>query len=278
MTEPDLSFDVAIGFAPAVITPQLEPYPDQLPDVIALPYGRSPPLHIKAPNWRNLVRLMALLSETRIEPTIEAQGKVKTAMHLRVVINFVKVHATSPNWHVILYLTIDYPPPADTRYNKYRNLSDPSVLPFSYTLSPTPQHLREPADSPLQKWYNVPCTNSMPLITLPVSFPDLAQYLVGALEDSRRSLSDRTTGLGRLAKAVDAFYPSSVRVGSGGGGKLSGGGGAGDDDEWDGDGGGGMMGRIGKFFGRGQSAQSARPANDDRATLVTPFYADNYGR
>ncbi len=80
-----------MGFFPPVITPQLEPYKERIPNVIALPYGRSPPLHIKAPNWRELVRLMALLSETRVEPNIEAQAVVKTAMHLRVVINFVKV-------------------------------------------------------------------------------------------------------------------------------------------------------------------------------------------
>jgi hypothetical protein len=80
-----------MGFNTAAITPQLEPYTGRLPNVIALPYGRSPPFHFKAPSWRNMVRLMALLSETNVEPNIEAQAVVKTTMHLRVVVNFVKV-------------------------------------------------------------------------------------------------------------------------------------------------------------------------------------------
>ena len=65
-----------------------------IPNVIALPYGRAPPLHIKAPNWRDLLQLMARLSNTRLEPTVEAMAVVKTTMHLRVVVNFVKVSRT----------------------------------------------------------------------------------------------------------------------------------------------------------------------------------------
>ena len=80
-----------MGFQPPVISPQLEPYKEPLPDLITLPYGRSPPLHIKAPNWHNLTKLMARLGGTKIVPNIEAQAAVKTPMHLRVVINFVKV-------------------------------------------------------------------------------------------------------------------------------------------------------------------------------------------
>ncbi|KAI0089266.1 hypothetical protein BDY19DRAFT_134737 [Irpex rosettiformis] len=265
---PELLHGLTMGFGPPVITPQMEPYKEQLPDVITLPYGRSPPLHIKAPNWWKLVRLMALMSETRIEPNIEAQAAVKTAMHLRVVINFVKLHATSLDWHVILYLTIDLSVPNDQRYNKYRNLSDPSVLPFSYTLSPTPTHLREAADSPLQKWYSIPSTGNKPSITLPVSFPDLAQYLISAVEESRRAVSDRTTSMGRLAKCIDTFYPNK----SSGGGPI----GAHDDEREEESV--GFRGRLGKFFGIGHGGQAERPANDERAALVTPFLADNYGR
>lgn len=62
-----------------------------IPNVIALPYGRAPPLHIKAPNWRDMLKLMARLSNTRLEPTVEAMAVVKTTMHLRVIVNFVKV-------------------------------------------------------------------------------------------------------------------------------------------------------------------------------------------
>lgn len=69
----------------------LTPYKDAIPNVIMLPYERAPPLHIKAPNWRDLLTLMARLSGSRLEPTLEAITVVKTTMHLRVVVNFVKV-------------------------------------------------------------------------------------------------------------------------------------------------------------------------------------------
>lgn len=82
---------VAIGFNPPAISAVLTPLDGLIPNVIALPYGRAPPLHIKAPNWRDMLKLMARLSSTRLEPTVEAMAVVKTTMHLRVVVNFVKV-------------------------------------------------------------------------------------------------------------------------------------------------------------------------------------------
>lgn len=80
-----------MGFNPPAVTTKLIPMAGPIPNVIALPYGRSPPLHVKSPTWRHMLQLMARLSDTRVEPSIEAQALVKTAMHLRVVLNFVKV-------------------------------------------------------------------------------------------------------------------------------------------------------------------------------------------
>lgn len=246
---------VSIGFNPPAITSMLVPMEGPIPNVIALPYGRAPPLHIKAPNWRDMLTLMARLSNTRLEPTVEAMAVVKTPMHLRVVVNFVKVHASSNDWHVVLYMTIDYPIPEGHRY-KTRNPNDPALLPYSYTLSSTPAFLRENADSPLSKWYCIPATPQNPYPTLPISFPDLATYLMTALEDSRRAAHDRSSGWHRLAKAIDQIYPSP----------------AGDDDPEERS----RFSRVRGFFGRG--SKQNRPANDDRSTLVTPFYADEYGR
>jgi hypothetical protein len=62
-----------------------------LPNIISLPYGRCPPLHLQAPSWRHLLKLMARLSGTRIEPTVEALAVVKSDPQLRTVIQFVKV-------------------------------------------------------------------------------------------------------------------------------------------------------------------------------------------
>jgi hypothetical protein len=172
------------------------------------------------------------------------------------------VHASSNDWHVVLYLTIDLPIPADHRY-RHRNQNDPALLPYSYTLSPTPDFLRETADGAMSKWFSIPSTPQNPYRALPISFPDLATYLMTALEDSRRAMSDRSSGYYRLAKAVDTFYPQR-------GGNMSV-----EDDEADkerlrfGD-------RVRGLFGRG--TRTNRPNNDDRYDLVTPFYADEHGR
>lgn len=245
-----------------------------IPNVIALPYGRAPPLHLKAPNWHDMLKLMARLSSTRLEPTVEALAVVKTTMQLRVVVNFVKVsessfrvscrtnawhqvHQSLEDWHVILYLTIDHPVPPDHRY-KQRSPNDPALLPYSYTFSATPVFLRENADGAMSKWFSVPATSKTPYPSLPISFPDLAMYLQSALEDSRGANHDRSSGLNRLAKAVDTFYPSRVAPDN-------------EDPERQ-----GFTGRFQKLFGRGRN--SNRPANDERSNLVTPFYADEFGQ
>ena len=64
---------------------------DPMPNIISLPYARCPPLHLQAPDWRHLLRLMARLSGTRIEPTVEAMAVSKTELKLRTVVQFIKV-------------------------------------------------------------------------------------------------------------------------------------------------------------------------------------------
>lgn len=167
------------------------------------------------------------------------------------------MHASSNDWHVILYLTIDHPIPADHRY-KQRNTNDPALLPYSYTLSPTPAFLMEHADGPMSKWYSVPATASNPYPALPISFPDLATYLMSALEESRRASSDRTSGCHRLAKAVDTLYPTRAAASA-------------DDDPEE-------RTLSDRFRGLFRGNKNNRPANDDRSNLVTPFFADDYGR
>ena len=81
----------AIGFMNPIITAEMTPMTGALPNIIALPYGRCPPLHIQTPHWRHMLRFMARLSNTRIEPTIEAVATTKTTLNLRTVVQFVKV-------------------------------------------------------------------------------------------------------------------------------------------------------------------------------------------
>ena len=66
-------------------------YRGGLPHALALPYGKGQPMHIRASSWRQLLKLLAKLSATQIEPTVEARAATKGALHLRTVIQFFKV-------------------------------------------------------------------------------------------------------------------------------------------------------------------------------------------
>ncbi|OBZ70091.1 hypothetical protein A0H81_09897 [Grifola frondosa] len=247
----ELLLGVSLGFGVPTISAQLTPMQGPIPNVIALPYGRCPPFHIRAPSWRSLLKLMARLSGTRLEPTIEAMAVVKTAMKLRIVVSF--VHHASSEWQTIVYMTIDHPIPANAPTGwKYRN-GDTGSLPWSYTLSSPPPFLRDGSDAPMSKFYTIPCTQETPFPTLPINFPDLATYLASALDDSRGAMHDSSSGLRRLAKCIDTFYP-------------------GDHEEERS----GMRQRLKNFVGIG--SRSSRDRNAETFDLVTPFVADDFGR
>jgi len=60
----------------------------------------------------------------------------------------------------------------------------------------------------MSKTYTIPATDTIPLPTLPITFPDLALYLQAALDTSRRHLGDSPNGLGKLGKMVQMCYPN----------------------------------------------------------------------
>jgi hypothetical protein len=62
-----------------------------LPNVIALPYGKASPMHIRASSWRQLLVLMAKLGNTEIQPSVEASAATKGDLYLRTVVQFFKV-------------------------------------------------------------------------------------------------------------------------------------------------------------------------------------------
>ena len=72
------------------ISTRLVPLPTVMPNIITLPYGRAAPLHLQGPSWRHLLKLMAKLSGTRLEPTVSAMEFTKTDHKLRTVIQFIK--------------------------------------------------------------------------------------------------------------------------------------------------------------------------------------------
>ncbi|KAI9512255.1 hypothetical protein F5148DRAFT_1279978 [Russula earlei] len=253
--EPELLHGVSFGFH----TPPMQNLEMRgpLPNIIALPYGKSPPMHIRAASWRQLLKLMAKLSATRLEPSVESVAVTKGDLLLRTVVQFFRLHPTSSDWRTVVYLTIDYPPPPDHRYTN----GDVNVLPYSYTLSHFPALLRDGADSPICKYYTVPVTPRTPLPKLPISMPDMAMYLASALEESRRALNDSSSGHRRLAKMIDQFYP-----------KEQGPAAVGEEEEVRRRGGRAFIGRL---MGRSSRPQLGR--NAEVYDLVTPFVPDEWG-
>jgi hypothetical protein len=135
------------------------------------------------------------------------------------------------------------------------------VLPFSYTLSQLPALLRDGADSPISKYYTIPVTPRTPLPKLPISMPSMAMYLASALEESRRALSDSSSGLRRLAKMIDQIYPNLQNPGA-----------VGEEEEVRRRGGRALIGRL---MGRTSRPQIGR--NAEVYDLVTPFVPDEWG-
>ncbi|KAI0921770.1 hypothetical protein AcW2_006646 [Taiwanofungus camphoratus] len=251
---------VSMNFGVPTITAALTPMQGVIPNVIPLSWDQEqcPPFHIRAPSWRGLLKLMARLSSTRVEPAVEAIAKIKTEMRLRVVVSFVKVHNTSNDWHTVLFLTIDHPAPGDNPLMwKYRT-EDTSVLPYSYSLASPLAILREGADAPMSKFYTISSTPETPYPKLPITFPDLAAYLATTLDVSRNAGHDTSViGLRRLAKILDAIYPND-RPALNPAEKS------------------GMREKLKHFVGLG--GKSSRNRNAETYDLVTPFVADDFGR
>ncbi|TFK28851.1 hypothetical protein FA15DRAFT_700742 [Coprinopsis marcescibilis] len=206
--DPELLMGVSIGFTQPALSPRLQPMESAVPNIISLPYGRCPALHIQAPSWRHLLKLMARMSATKFEPTVQAMAITKTELKLRTVIQFVKPSPSSPEWRTILWFKIDHPvPPNVANGQKYQN-AHTNVLPYAFTLMTLPLVLQNAADSPISKTYTVPATESLPYPTLPISFPNLALYLQAVLDFSRQQKDDNN-GLRKLSKMVQTCNPQS---------------------------------------------------------------------
>jgi len=247
-----------MGFTNPSISNSMAVMQSGIPNVISLSFGRCRPLYIQAPTWRHLLKLMARMSTTRIEPTVEAMSLSKIEFKLRTVIQFVKVYHSSSDWRAILWFTIDHPvPPAAPGALKYTN-GDVNVLPWSYTLSNPPALLRDGADTAMSKAYTIPSTPTTPYPSLPINLPNLAMYLQAALDESRRAVHDNTGGMRRLAKMVDMCYPNErCDDGSNGPEKTT------------------VGGLFKRVIGRGNNR--VRGVNEDTYELVTPFVPEDWG-
>jgi len=251
-----------MGFSLPVISTELLPMAGAMPNVITLPYGKAPVFHFQAPSWRRLLKLMARLSGTRVEPTVEALSVAKHALRLRTVIQFVKLHHSASEWKTVLYLTTDYPVPSNVpNAHRYTNC-DVSALPYSYALSPLPPLLRDGPESPMAKYYVVPSTATTPYPTLPIDFPDLAMYLQSAVRDSRRAASDSSGGIRKLAQHIDSCYQTEAEVTATDREAVSKRG--------------GVAFMFKRVMGRNKASKSGG-GNDEIYDLVTPFVPDEWG-
>ncbi|KAJ6460087.1 hypothetical protein C8R47DRAFT_130101 [Mycena vitilis] len=203
-------FYISIGFVEPLIVPALTPMSNPLPNIISLPYGRSPPLHLQAPTWPALLKLMARSSGTRIEPTLEALAATRSAsMHLRTVVQFVRTDDASTNWRVLLWFTIDHDVPASLPNQEMFIGDNVNVLPWSYTLSRLPALLRDGSDTSLSRFYTIPRSTAVPYPALPVTFPVMAVYLAAALEDSQKYINDSSSNTRKLAQMMEMCYPAA---------------------------------------------------------------------
>lgn len=204
--DPDLLMGVTIDFKPPVLLAQLRPLPGSIPNIVSLPYGKTHPLHIQAPSWKHLLKLLARMGNTRFEPTEKAkQFAVGSELKLRTVIQFLKIHPAGDDWRTILWFTIDHPvPPRLPNAGKYKN-PHPDILPWSYELQDYPVLLRNGADSAMSKTYTIPASEGLPYPSLPMTFPNLALYLQAALDFSRQQKDD-SNGYRKLSKMVQTCY------------------------------------------------------------------------
>ena len=182
----------------------------------------SIPFFIRAPNWRALLRLLANLNETRIEPTPEALAEIRRGVAtLRLVVQFVRTPFLPPvgkakveHREVALYLCIHRGVPSiGNRIGKSLRADDrmkwsswdTSVLPYGFKAA---AGSRLAKDTTSGAWMSGPksvaeagtpvceqdpngdgslfVTLPPPFIELPATLNELALYLQNSLVLSRR--------------------------------------------------------------------------------------------
>ena len=174
-----------------------------------------------------------------------------------------KVHASSVDWHIVIYLSVDVPIATTTRNAWKFTQGDPNVLPWSYTLSPLPKAFGRGHDTSLSRFYTIPPTPSTPFPNLPITLPNMALYLQAALEESRKAMNDSTSGVRKLAKLINICFPSTET-------KID------DDDISSSE---KFTGIFKKVMGRGgKHPKHGRTPNEHLFELVTPFVPDEWSR
>ena len=165
--------------------------PDRpFPDVISL--GPNDAFFIAAPTFRQLLRLLANLGHGVIEELRPPQARSQA--HLRPALQLVQVRPPEEPY-IILWLELEVQLPEGVHCN-----GDTSVRAYRSVLPPNVQH------APNRGSHLFVC--QAPLPPLPRELPDVSTYLQSLVVKSRQ-MAD-TTGLRRLSKLIDKFYPNDV--------------------------------------------------------------------
>ncbi|KZV95180.1 hypothetical protein EXIGLDRAFT_485259 [Exidia glandulosa HHB12029] len=201
---------ISFGFAPPSMAFRLPPAPP-IPDVIALASFPSPAFHMQAPSWRALLRALAHMSDTKLEPTPRSLQRLGVA-RLRAVVQFVKAPLGESAWRTILFLSLDNPVPRGTPAAWKWSNGDTAKLPYNFPTPPPPPPsstgtgtghtlLVSTPDAPLFAF-------TAPHAELPLSMPALARFLTEKMAESRAAAKkDSSSSLRRLAKIVEVAYP-----------------------------------------------------------------------
>jgi len=218
--------------APALLRTKCPPsdFPSRATPLTLYP-SPSSPFFIRAPSWRALLRLLATLNETRIEPTPEVWADMKRgSVDMRLVVQFIRTPFSTPvgsgkakNEHreVVLYLCLHREVPAiSSRIGKSLRAADrtrwsswdTSVLPYGFKAAAGSRLAKEikpsanvwmhsgskvaDAGTPISEQEpdrddSLFVTLPPPLMELPATMSDLALYLQDSLVRSRRGSKNR---------------------------------------------------------------------------------------
>src|SRR5207248_923617 len=147
--------------------------------------------------FRHLLRLLAHLSATNIQPTPAAIAACKDPfLYLRATLQFMKVPFTDNEWRTVLWLEIDNPvPPLLPGSWKFTN-GDTTQLSYNTSIPATVKHAPQNGSQIF--------VLQSPLPTLPLSLPALALYIHSAFVDSKKAVD--SSGARRLSKIVLSCY------------------------------------------------------------------------
>ncbi|KAG8943626.1 hypothetical protein FRC03_002418 [Tulasnella sp. 419] len=204
--------NVSFGHFAPELTQHLLPTPSGFPSKIVLHPEQA--YHIRAPSWKGLLRLLAALGDTTLEPSPEAFDKIQipshqTSLNLRIILHFHK-NKYGPDWTVIVWLDLDRGLPNIETYKYTRG--DTTMLPFNHrvpewTLGNAGQLAINSTGDITSSMTSIFYVLPNPFAGLPMPVSNLAAVLTTALMDSKKAMHLPTSNNGAGSNAASPFDP-----------------------------------------------------------------------